>query len=250
MPVGARQLLIACLIAAFVAQTWLVYSDPLGREQALSPLASEGQQVWRENNCQSCHQIFGFGGFLGPDLTNAIAGLSPERMESVLTVGAGQMPAFNLGAAEREALAAYLVELDATGVSQPRLGDVLPPAEVFEQLVASDTELSGAAARGWQVVRDQGCIGCHLPNEQSLHLATCLTLMAGSVERARLFEVLHDGIPGKAMPRLALPPEDCAAVLVFLQWLGERGPQVRGRFERLATSGDFKLSNVPWFEYE
>ena len=94
MPVPARKLLIFCLVAIFAVQTWLVYSDPAGKDATLSPLASAGQTVWRENNCQSCHQLFGFGGFLGPDLTNAIGALSTERLDSVLTIGSGQMPAF------------------------------------------------------------------------------------------------------------------------------------------------------------
>ena len=250
MPVPARKLLIFCLVAIFAVQTWLVYSDPAGKDAALSPLASAGQTVWRENNCQSCHQLFGFGGFLGPDLTNAIGALSTERLDSVLTIGSGQMPAFELEPAERTALTAYLVEIAATGVSQPRLGDVVPPAELLRHLVETGEELPPDVARGWIIVRDQNCITCHKPNEQSLHLATDLTLMAANVEPERLFEILRDGIPGKAMPRLALPPEDSADVLAFLEWMGERGPEIRGRFEDLATSGELRLSSIPWFEFE
>ena len=253
MPVGARQLLIFCLVAAFAMQTWLVYSDPIGSRDTLSPLAAEGQAVWRERNCQSCHQLFGYGGFLGPDLTNSIHTLSSERLESVLTVGSGQMPAFHLGLEERTALAAFLVELDATGVSQPRLGEVVPPTELFAQFVEAaeaSEPLPEEVGRGWQLVRDQSCIGCHLPNLQSLHLSMDLTLMSGTVEHARLFEVLRDGIPGKAMPRLAMSAEDSADVLAFLQWLSERGPELRSRFENLATSGELTLSGLPWYEYE
>ncbi|MCH7870146.1 MAG: c-type cytochrome, partial [Planctomycetes bacterium] len=33
-------------------------------------MAKSGLAIWRENNCQACHQIYGYGGFLGPDLTN------------------------------------------------------------------------------------------------------------------------------------------------------------------------------------
>ena len=250
MPVRARQLMIFCLVAIFAAQTWLVYSDPAGTRHPISPLAAEGQAVWRENNCQSCHQLYGYGGFLGPDLTNAIGAISPERMESVLTIGSGQMPAFQLDPAEREALTAFFLEIDATGVAQPRLGDVIPPAELLRQFVESGEELPADVAHGWRIVRDQNCITCHRPNEQSLHLATDLTLMAETVERERLFEILRDGIPGKAMPRLALPPEDSAAVLAFLQWLGASGTELRGRFENLATSSELTLSNIPWFEFE
>lgn len=249
MSIWGRKALLSLLVAAFAVQTWLVYSDPAGREHALSERALEGQAVWRENNCQSCHQLYGFGGFLGPDLTNSHGGLSPERLDSILTVGAGQMPAFHLGPDAREALAAFLREIDATGVAQARLGEVVPPAELLRQLVENGERLPPDVARGWGIAQTQGCINCHLPNEQSSHVATDLTTMVETVERKRLFEILHEGIPGTAMPRLALSNEDCEAVLAFLTLLNEREDDVRHRFRGLATSAELTLSEVPWFEF-
>ncbi|MDP6763621.1 MAG: c-type cytochrome [Planctomycetota bacterium] len=250
MDVRTRQLFLALLVAIFCMQTWRVYSDPLGRLQSLSPLALEGQAVWRDHNCQSCHQIYGFGGFLGPDLTNAIDLISPERLTAILTDGAGQMPAFGLDAPAREAVAAFLGELDETGVAQAVLGEVVAPADLLRGLVESTGDLGESAARGWEIVAAQGCIGCHLPNGQSLHLATDLTAMAEQVEPARLFGVLRDGIPPTAMPRLGLDDEDCEAVLAFLGWLGEHGEGIRARFESRATSDELLLSEIPWFEFE
>lgn len=248
--IRARQLLLSFLVAIFAAQTWLVYSDPAGTKDSLSERAAEGQAIWRAHNCQACHQLFGFGGFLGPDLTNAIDGLSPERLESVLTVGSGQMPALHLEPDARAALETYLREIDATGVSQPKLGEAVPPAELLRQLVETGEELPADVARGWEIAKAQSCISCHLPNEQSLHLSTDLTTIVETVERERLFEILHDGIPGKAMPRLALPPADCEAVLAFLAWMNEHGGGIRARFENLATSAELDLSKISWFEYE
>ena len=74
MSIRARQGLMLALVCAFVAQTWLVYADPAGKRTPLSPLAARGRALWHRRNCQSCHQIYGFGGFLGPDLTNAVLG--------------------------------------------------------------------------------------------------------------------------------------------------------------------------------
>ncbi|MDP6410189.1 MAG: c-type cytochrome [Planctomycetota bacterium] len=250
MDVRTRQLLLAVLVAIFGLQTWRVYSDPSGRRRSLSPVASDGQAIWREHNCQSCHQLYGFGGFLGPDLTNTVVEISSERLASILTVGAGQMPAFHLDEPAREAVAIFLREIDATGVSQPVLGEVVPPAELLRDLVEAGGELDPDVARGWEIADAQGCIGCHLPNGQSLHRAADLTKIAGSVEHSRLFGVLREGIAGTAMPRLALSDADCEAVLAFLDWLGEHGEGIRARFASLATSDQLLLSEIPWFEFE
>ena len=250
MSIRARQILIAALVAAFIAQTWLVYSDPIGTRDSLSPHALEGQAVWRENNCQSCHQLYGFGGFLGPDLTNAIGELSAERLSSLLSVGLGQMPAFHLTNEEQSAIATFLKEIDATGVSQPKLGEAIQPRALLRQLVESEPPLPADAARGWEIAQAQDCINCHQPNLASVHLATDLTTIVETVPRERLFEILRDGIPGKAMPRLALSSDDCKATLAFLDWLNERGSGIRRRFGAQATADGLSLSQIPWFEFE
>ena len=33
-------------------------------------LSTNGKLIWQKYNCQSCHQIYSLGGYLGPDLTN------------------------------------------------------------------------------------------------------------------------------------------------------------------------------------
>ena len=39
----------------------------------ISSLACEGKIVFQKYNCISCHQLYGLGGYLGPDLTNVIS---------------------------------------------------------------------------------------------------------------------------------------------------------------------------------
>jgi len=242
------------LVGAFVLQTWLVYSDPTGRSTPpLSVLAVEGRGIWHSHNCQACHHIYGFGGFLGPDLTNAVLGLSQARLDSILTEGSQQMPAFHLEQGEREAVTQYLRELAETGVSQPKRGENLPPAELLENFVALAVELDGplasGVARGYAIVGEQGCIGCHLPNPRSLHRAPDLTTMHSRVEQARLLTVLDEGIPGKAMPRLRLSTSDGEAVRAFLAWMEERGEAMRRDFASIGSEGQIILSALPWFEY-
>ena len=250
MSVRARQILLFILCCAFAAQTWLVYADPAGTKQSLSPIALEGQELWRAHNCQSCHQLFGFGGFLGPDLTNSIKGLSPERLSSILTEGLGQMPAFELDAEEQHRIVVFLEELDATGISQPKLGEVVSPAVLLSQMFLSAEDVSAEVARGAELIQSQGCIGCHLPNKESLHLSTDLTLISDKLTEEQVQVILHDGIEGTAMPRLSMSTEDAAAIWACMLWINERGVTIRGRFSGLATSEGFDLANLPWFEYE
>lgn len=255
MEVNARQSLLAFLIAAFAFQTWLVYTDSAGREMPLSQDAQRGRAVWHERNCQSCHQIYGFGGFLGPDLTNAIEQLSAERLESVLTLGAGQMPAFHLSPEERDALVQFLQEVGATGVGQLKLGEVVTPeallAQVTEGLAAAEgSELSPAAARGRGIMIGQGCITCHLPNPESLHRAADLTTLARSSDRGSVLTILRDGMPGTAMPRLGLSPEEGEAVFEFLEWMSAHDAEIQAAFEGLSGGRELDFARIPWFEYE
>jgi nitric oxide reductase subunit C len=248
--IRARQVLLFLLCCAFVGQTWLVYSDPIGREDSLSPDAREGQAIWRENNCQSCHQLYGYGGFLGPDLTNTIKNLSPARISAILSEGLGQMPAFGLDAEEQRKVVLFLEGMDATGVSQPRLGEVVAPQDLLRQLIKTAEPMAPEVARGAELVLLQACISCHLPNGESAHRSTDLTLLTQNLSQEQVHTILRDGIEGTAMPRLSMSREDSAAVWAFLLWMNECGEEIRGRFNNLATSKELDLSRLPWFEYE
>ncbi|MBK7762578.1 MAG: cytochrome c [Bacteroidetes bacterium] len=85
--------------------------------------ASNGRLVWQKYNCQSCHQLYGLGGYLGPDLTNMCA--SPKKneafMKSILESGIRQMPSFALSNKEIKSLYAFLKDVNKTGVSDPRM---------------------------------------------------------------------------------------------------------------------------------
>ena len=84
--------------------------------------AGEGKLVWQKYNCQSCHQLFGLGGYLGPDLTNIYS--HPEKGEilirAMLKSGTRQMPEFDLNEDEVLALLEFLKSADASGIADPR----------------------------------------------------------------------------------------------------------------------------------
>lgn len=134
MEVRYRKLLTSGLVAAFAVQGFLVYTDETAANaRELSSAALEGRAIWQAKNCAACHQIYGFGGFLGGDLTNAARHLSRARLEYVLTSGSLQMPAFRLAPAEIDAVHAFLSEVDRTGVGQLALdGGVNAPWFEFQ----------------------------------------------------------------------------------------------------------------------
>lgn len=84
-------------------------------------LADQGKLLWQQNNCSTCHQIYGLGGYLGPDLTNIYstpAGL--PYLKGIISSGTKQMPGFAFSELEMDAILEYLKSLDQSGISDPR----------------------------------------------------------------------------------------------------------------------------------
>lgn len=109
----------------FLAYSFSIYTEPLhtGQPQTYNKqLAADGRLVWQSYNCQSCHQLYGLGGYLGPDLTNLIS--PPGKGEAVLRAmvksGIRQMPSFHLEENEMTALIEFLKSTDASGSADPK----------------------------------------------------------------------------------------------------------------------------------
>ena len=81
----------------------------------LSPKAIKGETLWLKNNCNSCHQLYGLGGYLGPDLTNITSQKSDEIIKIFMNSGVKSMPLFSFSSQEQEALLQFLKEIDKTG---------------------------------------------------------------------------------------------------------------------------------------
>ncbi len=80
-------------------------------------LVNEGQLVLQKYNCHTCHQIYGLGGYLGPDLTNVYSrrNQNEDYLKAIIQSGVRQMPGFKITAKEMKSLIAFLKNLDATG---------------------------------------------------------------------------------------------------------------------------------------
>lgn len=118
------------LCTAFLIYSFTIYlvpSNKIGDESYNGEAASEGRLIWQKYNCQSCHQLYGLGGYLGPDLTNVYSakGKGQIFIKAIVRSGTAQMPAFYLNPEEEENLLHFLRSTDASGVADPRNFEVL-----------------------------------------------------------------------------------------------------------------------------
>lgn len=113
-----NRVIIVSLVFTFVIYNYFVYS--IGTENnapKLSKEAIKGQVLWQGNNCWSCHQLYGLGGFLGPDLTNIIS--HPNKGENYIkgfiNSGVKSMPKYNFTETEKNEIISFLRAVDASG---------------------------------------------------------------------------------------------------------------------------------------
>lgn len=88
--------------------------------------AQEGKLLFQEYNCTACHQLYGLGGYMGPDLTNIISaeGKGELYAKAFLMNGTQRMPNFQLTENEITALVSYLKYIDKTGISPVKFFEI------------------------------------------------------------------------------------------------------------------------------
>ena len=105
------------LCLAFIPYSAYVYTS--GTEAPhIAPMNAEaryGQVLFQQHNCIACHQFYGLGGYMGPDLTNVVSNKGSAYARAFLMSGTPRMPNFNLNEAELDAMVAYLEFVDTTG---------------------------------------------------------------------------------------------------------------------------------------
>ena len=108
------------LFGAYLGYTALVYTKGTGHAASLvsakQGTAWRGKQLYQQYNCTSCHQLYGLGGYLGPELTTAFS--DPQRGEpylrALLQNGGQRMPNFHFTKEDIEAILCYLKYVDET----------------------------------------------------------------------------------------------------------------------------------------
>ncbi len=129
MPLHIKRFIFWGLVMLFLLDSAAVYlSDSQGKVSStlLTQSARDGKLLFQEHNCTACHQLYGLGGYMGPDLTNVISqpGKGESYAGSFIKYGTARMPDFHLTDTEVDALLAYLKSVDKTGNSPIRDFDI------------------------------------------------------------------------------------------------------------------------------
>jgi nitric oxide reductase subunit C len=120
-----KRLLFWSLFTSFIIYTAIVLTHATDEDKGTAYLTAEAKQgklLYQKYNCTACHQLYGLGGYMGPDLTNVIStkGKGELLARAFLKTGTQKMPNFNLSDEEINALIAYLTYVDKTGISPVR----------------------------------------------------------------------------------------------------------------------------------
>lgn len=113
-----NQLIIGLLLLVFVVYNIVIYQKgAFIKEHKMSETAIKGQQLWQEYNCTACHQFYGLGGYLGPDLTNVASDSlkSEAYLRVVLNAGLKAMPKYDFNEEEINQLISFFKAVDKTG---------------------------------------------------------------------------------------------------------------------------------------
>ncbi len=113
-------IVVALLVVTFLFYSFYLYSSLPVKDYTINEESGKGKLVWQQYNCNACHQVYGLGGYLGPDLTNVYSFRGKEYIKAFLNIGTATMPNFHLNNQEINALLAFLNSIDASGKSDPR----------------------------------------------------------------------------------------------------------------------------------
>jgi len=110
------KILITIFVLGFSFYNFLIYNQEAPTEVYLSEDAIKGQQLFQNKNCISCHQLYGLGGYLGPDLTNIVSKRGDIYVKAMLNSGIASMPKFNFSDDESNSILQFLKAVDHTGI--------------------------------------------------------------------------------------------------------------------------------------
>ncbi len=113
-----NRLVMGILVSIFIIYNVFVYTQGTTNiTPKMSESALRGEKLYQENNCTACHQLYGLGGYLGPDLTNTVSTKPGGEMyvKAFLNSGIKAMPKFEFTEEEMNDLVQFFKEVDNTG---------------------------------------------------------------------------------------------------------------------------------------
>jgi nitric oxide reductase subunit C len=136
MPTQVKRIMFFSLFALFLVYTFFIVgrtTDFSKGSEANTREAKQGKLLFQKYNCISCHQVYGLGGYMGPDLTNVMSapGKGDAYARALLKHGTRRMPDFHLSEDEINALSAYLNYVDKTGLSPVKEFSVHPSGTIL-----------------------------------------------------------------------------------------------------------------------
>jgi nitric oxide reductase subunit C len=119
-PDKQKFIVFSLLCIGFLSYSGFLYSHLPVSKPNFNVSEKKGKALWQKHNCTACHQIYGLGGYLGPDLTNEYSLRGPTFIHIFLQAGNATMPNYHLSESEIQELTDYLKSVDQTGKSDPR----------------------------------------------------------------------------------------------------------------------------------
>lgn len=112
-------LIFSLLTVGFFSYTFLLYNENSVYDPIEGISSDNGKRIWQEKNCIACHQIYGLGGYLGPDLTNTYSRKGENHIKAFLRSGTQIMPDFHFTETEIQDVTQYLKSIDKSGTGMP-----------------------------------------------------------------------------------------------------------------------------------
>lgn len=116
-------LILLTLLITFLVYTASVYTKGTALSESnprLDTAAIQGKVLWQKYNCSSCHQVYGLGGFIGPDLTTTISQKGDAYARAIMLSGTKRMPHYGMTEQEADAITKFLSYVDSTAVHYKR----------------------------------------------------------------------------------------------------------------------------------
>ena len=116
------------LFSFFFVYTGVVYTEGTenGNSSGIKENTIKGKLLFQKHNCIACHQVYGLGGFLGPELTTVISqeGKGEAYARAFLRKGTSKMPDLLLSESDIDYLISYLSYIDQTAVTYKKTVDL------------------------------------------------------------------------------------------------------------------------------